>query len=88
MPVKLLMAAHGLVLQLIDQVAAIASVLSYSQLLAYASIACRKAICLFGRSFAFFERVELLIKGSPVIVMPLLKHALFHVGPIKPRAIP
>ena len=88
MAVELLMPAHSQMLQPIDQVAAVASALRQCQVLAQVPVRSGKRLGLLTVSLATLQGVELQGERLPVGLVLLLKQALFHVGPKRPRAMP
>ena len=73
MAIQLLMAAHHQLLQLLNQMAAVAALLGQRQLLAQVSIAGGKILAVLGLGFAAFKALQLLGKGLSTGLVAALK---------------
>ncbi|KEA21432.1 hypothetical protein BH78_26060 [Pseudomonas aeruginosa C1913C] len=77
-PVELLVAAHRQLLQLVDQVTAVAALLGQRQLLAEAPVIGGEVVAGAFQLLAFLEEGEAFVEALPGGLVALFEEALFH----------
>src|SRR5690606_14220225 len=86
--VELLVAAHGQLLQLVDQVAAVSARLRQCQVLAQAAVVGGETAAALAVQLVALQRLELLGECLPVALVQALEQTLLHGAfPSRPRAI-
>ena len=81
MAIQLLMAAQRQLLQRVDQVTAVAALLSQSQVLAQASILMREVGNVGGLGFTLLQLRQLLGEGLPLVLVAAFKRLCFMSAP-------
>jgi hypothetical protein len=82
------MTPHRQLLQRLDKVAAVATLLCQPQVLADLSVLFSETVASVIFAPAAFKCIKTFAKVQPCVLMVLFELALFHIDPAKPRAMP